>query len=266
MYLKPPVYPVSRTQKLSELFGLGEERVLALVGAGGKTTTMFALAHELAGRGWRVAVSTTTHIFCPDARQCPAVVTDGDPKKIAAALRETRLVTVGVPCADGKLSAPADEQLRYLQEAADYLLLESDGSRGLPIKAPNESEPVLYAGTEKIIAVGGLSCLGKPLEQVCHRAPLAQALLGVESGHLLTARDVAQLLYRCYGRLEPPPVVSLNQADSDGLCVRAGEIAAELLPLGVCRVAVTSFLLKQFAYYTCEQSGEGIKNKGEKSG
>ena len=36
--------------------------VVSLVGGGGKTTLLYAFARHCAAKGWRVLVSTTTHI------------------------------------------------------------------------------------------------------------------------------------------------------------------------------------------------------------
>ena len=39
--------------------------VISLVGGGGKTTLLYAFARHCAAKGWRVLVSTTTHIRQP---------------------------------------------------------------------------------------------------------------------------------------------------------------------------------------------------------
>ncbi|GEM_PF-199922 len=242
----------SRTPKLCELFGidLNSKRVISLVGSGGKTTFLFALANELAKQGKRVAVTTTTHIFRPDPQQCAYLITDGDLEKIDIALKEHRFVTVGALEENGKLSAPAEELIRYLHKSVDFLLIEADGSRCLPIKVPNNREPVIYSGTDQIIAVGGLSCLGKPIGLICHRAPIAQQLLNVKDTHQITAQDMAKLLYHSYGNYGAMLTVALNQADNEFLRGQAGIIAGLLMQEGVHRVAVTSFLSKQYEYYS----------------
>lgn len=215
-----------------------KKRVLSLVGAGGKTTLAFTLAHELSEGGFRVAVTTTTHIFYPDAAQSRHVVTDGNQAAIAEALGEAGLVTVGVPAADGKLSAPTGAELCYLREAADILIIEADGSRRFPVKVPREGEPVLWAGTDAVAAVCGLRCLGKPVERICHRQELAQRLLGVEADHCLTPADAAALLYRSYGEYAPAAYV-LNQADA---CPweQVLQTAESLLNMGAGRVVAAS--------------------------
>ena len=42
--------------------------IVSLVGGGGKTTLLYAMAAHCARKGWRVLVTTTTHIavFAPD--------------------------------------------------------------------------------------------------------------------------------------------------------------------------------------------------------
>lgn len=215
------------------------KQTVSLVGAGGKTTLLFTLAKELAGNGFRVSVTTTTHIFFPEKSQCRTVVTDGGPEAIERALAGERLVTVGVPAEEGKLTGPGDGMLRYLREASDFLLIEADGSRRLPVKVPREGEPALYEGTGLIVALGGLSCLGEPLGRVCHRAELAGRILGVGDEHRLTPDDLARLLYKSYG--DCADVFVLNQADDARSQRKAAEAAGCLIGLGARRVAVTSF-------------------------
>ena len=51
---------------------LGETgHVISLVGGGGKTTLLYALARHYSAQGQRVLVSTTTHIRRPDANYAP---------------------------------------------------------------------------------------------------------------------------------------------------------------------------------------------------
>lgn len=51
---------------VSDLIDLPTDPLIAIVGAGGKTTTMYTLANELAQRGKRVITTTTTQIFYPE--------------------------------------------------------------------------------------------------------------------------------------------------------------------------------------------------------
>src|SRR5207244_8420044 len=50
---------------LKAALGLESGQMLALIGAGGKTTTLFRLAKELRDDGGKILVATTTKIFKP---------------------------------------------------------------------------------------------------------------------------------------------------------------------------------------------------------
>lgn len=215
------------------------KRAVSLVGAGGKTTLLFTLAHELADLGYRTAVTTTTHIFFPDEAQCRRVVADGDRDRVDAALARG-LVTVGVPAEGGKLASPPEEMLRHLRDRADFLLIEADGSRRMPLKVPREGEPVLFGEPDHLAAVCGLSCLGRPLDAVCQRAELARALLGVEGDHPVTPKDAARLLYSSYAGCARRVTFVLNQADSEPARELAVLAARELQSLGAGRVVAAS--------------------------
>jgi len=43
------------------------------------------------------------------------------------------------------------------------LLIEADGSHGLPLKAPAEQEPPIPEFTDHVIVVAGVSAFGKPI-------------------------------------------------------------------------------------------------------
>ncbi|MEG2875259.1 MAG: selenium cofactor biosynthesis protein YqeC [Hydrogenoanaerobacterium sp.] len=237
-------------QGISELLGIAsnEKTVLSVVGAGGKTTLIFALAKELSALGRRVAVTTTTHIFYPDDSLCRDVVTDGDFKKTDTLLKSAGFVTVGTSAEDGKLSAPSDDMLNYLCDAADILLIEADGSHRLPVKVPNEREPVIFKKTQKIVALCGLSSLGQPIHSACHRAELAEQFLQVKGDHIIDANDLAKLLYYSYGYFGSQLTAVLNQADNNSLWAQAEIISGILRKKGVPRVAITSFFSNRFKY------------------
>lgn len=146
--------------------------IVSLVGGGGKTTLLYQMSAHCARKGWRVLASTTTHIRCPqDGHWAP------DAYQRDALWAAGTYAVAGKPAAQNKLTQPAC--LEEWMQAADAVFLEADGAKGLPCKAPAAHEPVLLPQSDILLAVAGLSALGRPLEQVCFRAPLAAALLGV---------------------------------------------------------------------------------------
>lgn len=162
---------------------------VALIGGGGKTTLMYTLAGELAGRG-SVIVTTTTHIRCPE--RIP--VFSGESKSdIKAALSQHKTICVGADCGDGKLSAPK-MSLSGMLDLADYVIIEADGSKGLPFKAHAAHEPVAPAGCAQTILVVGVSGFGKPIKDAAHRPELYAKLAGCGIGDIITPKVAAAII------------------------------------------------------------------------
>ena len=146
--------------------------VVSLVGGGGKTTLLYAFARHCAAKGWRVLVSTTTHIRQPGENYA------ADEAALAALWAAGQYAVAGVPAEQGKLTALPPEQLTRWMAQADMVLLEADGAKRMPCKVPAAHEPVLLPESDIVLAVAGLSALGRPLREVCFRLEQACALLG----------------------------------------------------------------------------------------
>ena len=224
------------------------DRVISFVGGGGKTSTMFALAEELAEAGFCVAVTTTTHIGEP--RATGRIVRGWDVPKETL---ET-LVQPGCAACVGNLKAyngvikmdpPPKETFDWLLETCDYVLIEADGSRRLPMKVPAYYEPVIHPATDLVVAVYGLSALGKPLGQVCQRVELAAPLLGKTPEDLVEPKDVAFVLSSVNGQRKAVEdrhyCAVLNQADDEAKQTEAAGIAKMLKERGVEHVLITAY-------------------------
>ena len=150
---------------LAEMLGVGPG-VTVVVGSGGKTTLLATLARELPGT---VVLTTTTHILpFPDM----PLVTSADAADVRAALAESRVVCVGSQAEkNGKLTTP-DLGIDGLASLADYVLVEADGARRLPLKAHAAWEPVIPACAQRTILVLGASGLGHPVSEKVHRPEL----------------------------------------------------------------------------------------------
>ena len=197
--------------------------ITSFVGGGGKTSSMLAIGTELAEQGNCVILTTTTHI-----RPFSEPLVRG-------------LSCVGQPAENGKLGPVSDPD--GLKTQCDYLLIEADGSRGLPVKAPAAHEPVLTAGTELVIAVLGLTGIGRPISAVCHRPERVCALLGVSPDDVVTPERAAALILSRDGLRKHADdrrfAVLLNQADGEKE-QEAGRRIASLLPRGIA-CAMTSY-------------------------
>ena len=112
------------------------------------------------------------------------------------------------------------------------VLLEADGAKRMPCKVPAAHEPVLLPESDIVLAVAGLSALGRPLREVCFRLEQACALLGTAPETLLTPELLARLLASEQGGRKLVGnrrfSVVLNQAD-DPARIAAGEQVLALL-------------------------------------
>ena len=172
--------------------------ITAFVGGGGKTSSMLTMGTELAQRGKQTILTTTTRIY-PFEEPLPE-----------------RLRCVGLPAQQGKLRGVDNPDA--LKRKCDFLLIEADGSRGLPIKAPAAHEPVLTAQTGLVIAVMGLTGVGKPIAQVCHRPERVCEVLSMTPEQCITPEAAASLIWHESGLRKGVHkrrfAVILNQADS----------------------------------------------------
>jgi molybdenum cofactor cytidylyltransferase len=208
---------------------------LALVGAGGKTTALFQLARQLPPP---VIVTATTHLatsqlFLADQHRVARTLED--------IFRLEKELPFGVMALTGEVAQPGRTSgldIKLLEAVRSFaathkipLLIEADGSRQKPVKAPAEHEPAIPAFVDQVLVVAGLSALGKPLtEEWVHRPERFAALAGLEPGKEITAQSLARVLLHANGGLKNIPdgsrrVVVLNQADSQGLRDAARQLA-----------------------------------------
>ncbi len=139
---------------LTELIDLPAQPLISLIGAGGKTTTMYTLARELASQGKHVVTTTTTQIFTPTSDETGQLIVEAEPSRLLAmakmSLQQHQHITIaGSQNERGKLlSVPPDVPALLLRQGvADAVLIEADGARHRMIKAPAEYEPVILPET-----------------------------------------------------------------------------------------------------------------------
>jgi len=210
---------------LVQLLGIDRKtRVIAVVGAGGKTSLMYALARELSESGREVVTTTTAKIFPPDPDQSPKLITlDHDPglRGLAEGLRRFSHVTVAdsLDPASGKLRGIQEDSLDICAAVADHVIVEADGARGLPVKAPEAWEPVIPRSSDLVVLVAGLDCIGKPAtEDWVFRLDRFLEITGMAKGETIRPEHVAVALCHPEGGLKGVPptaevAVFLNKAD-----------------------------------------------------
>ena len=166
----------------------------------------------------------------------------GDNAAVLSDLLAThRLMTVGTMGEEGKFGpSPLLEQLPRL---ADHVIIEADGTKGLPLKVPNEREPVIPAFADSVVAVAGLSALGRPLGKVCHRPELALLRFGFPPERIVTPELMAELLTSPMAQRKDVGqrryLVLLNQMDAAPED-KIAELAERLVQSGVERVVAAA--------------------------
>ncbi len=166
--------------------------IISVVGSGGKTTLIKQLSSRYRSEGKTVLVTTTTHMFIEE----DTLLTD-DAEKIIGVLQETGYAMAGIPEAE-KIKALSRETFDTVCACADVVLVEADGSKRLPLKYPNASEPVIPENTDEILVVCGLNAIGQKAKDVCHRLELVKACLGIEEDTVISAEHVQKLVTEGY--------------------------------------------------------------------
>ncbi len=245
-------------ETLSGAIGLGPGQIVAAVGGGGKTSLLRALARECAGAGWRpVIMTTTTHILAPDEgtlllggaaslnnqidRQC---------RHLPEIITLARARTGEVPVPGGEMPVPGGEvpvsgspgetkmKLRgffpaepaFFRREGGALLVEADGSRGLPIKAPGPDEPVIPPETDIVLGVVGLDALGAPIdEEHVFRPERLAEVVGLAPGSTVDAAAIGRLAAHPEGLFRGAPAgarrfIILNKSDRIGAMEKLEEI------------------------------------------
>jgi probable selenium-dependent hydroxylase accessory protein YqeC len=213
-----------RPESLLAALDLKERELISLVGAGGKTSLMFALARDLQDQGKKVISSTTTKIFHPRPEESPKIIVGGIDafKEVESSLARFGHITWAAEAiVDNKLSGISLAELSELwsRGVADYLIVEADGSAQKPVKAPNEYEPVVPEETTLFLSVIGLSALGQPLtSEFAFRPERISGLTAMDLNSPMTIEGLARLMAHPEGGLkgyQPSmrALVFLNQSD-----------------------------------------------------
>ncbi|BDU78764.1 selenium cofactor biosynthesis protein YqeC [Mesoterricola sediminis] len=216
---------------------------VAFVGGGGKTTAMLTLGLALGAAGRSVLMTTTTHLAEPgpgplpyDVLVRPELAEAGGGGPLPRPGGRPALLVTGPGREARKVAGVHPAWIPRLRTAWDVVLVEADGSRRLPVKAPAPHEPRLPEGPCLVVGLVGLSCLGRPLDAgTVHRPDRFAAVTGCAPGAPITATHLANLVRHPEGLFKgagPDRVLVLNQADR---CAAppGGRWARALAPLPV---------------------------------
>eukprot|EP00933_Yihiella_yeosuensis_P040609 TRINITY_DN34940_c0_g1_i1.p1 TRINITY_DN34940_c0_g1~~TRINITY_DN34940_c0_g1_i1.p1 ORF type:complete len:272 (+),score=47.25 TRINITY_DN34940_c0_g1_i1:31-846(+) len=226
---------------------VGQPKIAALVGGGGKTTLAYRLTADAIACGKCVLLTTTTRMRMPrtpdDIEQALISTELQDAVYQLRLAREKGLKKIALYCGieesphgKGKraIGIPPEWPIALLREnLADVIVVEADGSRMLPFKAPRRpNEPVIPVGSNAVLAIAGIDCLDSQLveEEVCRAdvvAHLTEKQLGDKVTQEMVARIIGDKHLWCHSVENSSEIyffAVVNKVDSEELLVKASEI------------------------------------------
>lgn len=229
---------------LQKSLRLPESSRIAFVGAGGKTTAIFSLARQIPPP---VIVTTTTHLGSWELGLADYVLILDECDQIESIdIENFKGVTliVGPSGDDHRHNGFSEKKIKKLIDQIGSqritILIEADGSRKRPLKAPAEYEPVIPDNVDMVIVVAGMSALWKSLsDQTVHRPESYSKISGISPGEQITPAAIVNVLGHPSGGLKNIPkqarrILLLNQSDTAPLQLIAQEIAESLLTSYEC--------------------------------
>ncbi len=196
--------------------------ITSFIGGGGKTTLIHTLADELKAVG-TVIITTTTHIKKSDVLKNIVIDETTTLTKVSEELKHNRCICIGKQAEDDKFTIPHLD-IRELSSICDYILVEADGSKGLPLKAHLEHEPVVPCDSNATILVVGIDALSNKVKDITHRAQHFCDIVSCESTDIVSDTMVASLL--SFENLHD--IVVINKCDSFELTQKAERLSAKI--------------------------------------
>jgi molybdenum cofactor cytidylyltransferase len=223
---------------LPEAIDLKQGDILAFVGAGGKTSAMFALADAIESQ---TVLTTTTHLGAWQAGLADGHRICNFPDEINALDFQVykKLLITGPAGADERLAGLSENVLNVLHVRCKNLtlplLIEADGARQRSLKAPAAYEPAIPGWVTCVVVMAGLAGLGQPLvEARVHRPKIFSALSGCGIGAIIDIDHLAAVLLSQEGGLKAIPrgtrrICFLNQSEGERLQGLGAQLAGRLI-------------------------------------
>ena len=198
---------------LSDIIDIPSGSLISLVGAGGKTTTMYTLAAELAAKNMRVVTTTTTNLYVPRQSETDTLIISAETptllEMVNFAWKQYQHITVAAKAiGEGKINGlQLDQPYELLiRSGANVVIVEADGARRSMIKAPAEHEPVVPPQTNIALLLMSAEVMNQPLgAEIAHRPERIAAVLAINLGDMLTPRHVARLMTNEQGAMKSIP-------------------------------------------------------------
>lgn len=180
--------------EIVERFEFDTHSVIALVGAGGKTTMMKEMGRVLAEKFGAALLTTSTHVALEEMAEFRILSVE---EAISKEYFPEGLVVVssGEETKGGivKLKAISQEELWNLKKLNIPILVEADGSARHPVKIFSDRDPVLYEGMDFVISILGTRSCGKRIEEVAFRPESVASFLQKGPKDLVTIEDLNRI-------------------------------------------------------------------------
>lgn len=207
---------------------------VAVVGAGGKKTTMYALARRLD----RSVVTATVRIPIFDNEVATVATTATPLATLEAADDDFPLGLVPEREREDRYLGYDVDVVEDLIDAHDgSVLVKADGARMRDLKAPKEAEPQLPGNVDVVVPIASVHAVGEPLDDaLVHRpervaAAAREAGVDVAVGDGITPELVGAILASPHGGLKDVPagatvIPLLNKVDDGAHEATARAVAA----------------------------------------
>lgn len=150
-------------------FNIDKKDIVAITGAGGKTSLIFFLAKKLAQFG-KVLITTTTKMYKPSSENYETL-TIGEKTYLG---EEKNISIIASSEIDGKITSLTYEEIENLKDSFDYILIEADGAKEKLLKFWNDTEPCIPNFVTKVIGVINCEIFNQDFnENNIHRFKLA---------------------------------------------------------------------------------------------
>ncbi|WP_394739196.1 selenium cofactor biosynthesis protein YqeC [Natronococcus roseus] len=206
--------------------------VTCVVGAGGKKSTLYALADRLE----RAVVTATVRIPPFEEQVEDVIVTDRPLEAIDSAEAWPIGLVAGREGSDRYLGYDPETVDDFVADLGPEMsvVVKADGARTRWFKAPNDDEPQLPTATDVVVPIASAKIVGERLaEEHVHRPERVAAITDLDPGDRISASDVATVVTSDRGGCKDVPdgatvIPLVNMVDTPELEETAREIADEI--------------------------------------
>ena len=183
-----------------DLKSSGQKNHIGIVGGGGKTTILHALGRQLQGK---TVLTCTTKMGYDQHRNLP-VYFDPEDELILKTSSEGPIMAWKEIRGEKAIGVDPSMCDKWF-EIVDNVVVEADGSRRLPFKAPAHFEPVIPESCTVMISTIGADALGQAISTHCHRPQRVADLAECLPDQYLTPERAAKVILHPEGQIKAKP-------------------------------------------------------------